>query len=161
MTRQTVELASVSHDPASHSHALVCGMWTFPSSESPPCAQTRTSGANKPWRQMFWVFSHLSFPLLRRSFTPCVTHSTPSGSLVASHKTLLLLPPHPSGFSPLSLTVRTWIVRAFIVCALTARQETIRVHTRYVLLPEIKLKIRVNVWLDGIWPWFRWHVSPS
>lgn len=101
---------------------------------------------------------------LSRSFTvlspPCVTHSTPSGSPAASHKTLLL-PPHPSGVSPLSLTVHTWIVRAFIVRALTARQEAIRVHTRYVLLPEIKLKIRVNVWLAGIWPCLRWHVSPS
>lgn len=29
MTRQTVELASVGHDPASHSHALVCGSSTF------------------------------------------------------------------------------------------------------------------------------------
>lgn len=39
MARQTVELASVGHDPASHSHALIRGILTFFSPSPPSSAQ--------------------------------------------------------------------------------------------------------------------------
>lgn len=95
MTRQTVELASVSHDPASHSHALVCGIWTFSSTEYPLPEHTWMSGAKLTVKLAVLIALLLIFPApvavvsLRVSLYPLcvscripqVTSSTPLESL--------------------------------------------------------------------------------
>lgn len=138
MTRQTVELASVSHDPSSLSHALVCGMWTFPSSKiSTVCAHPNVGRKQAATPDVYYiVFFHASFPLPRRCccFTPfdSPANLTPSGSLAASHKTLL--PPRPSApETPPSCQLaapaaREPAARAFIVRAPTERDEVLRVR---------------------------------
>lgn len=109
MTRQTVELASVSHDPASHSHALVCGISTFiflffsfsssPSNEYPPPAQASMSAA-WPQRRVSESQSRISFPLSTALLRSDCHSLSPGASWDASHGRRV---PHPSGPQPYSL----------------------------------------------------------
>lgn len=137
MTRQTVELASVSHDPASHSHALVCGIWTFSSTEYPLSEHTWMSGAKLTVKLAVLIALLLVFPApvavvsLRVSLYPLcvscripqVTSSTPLESLFCQS---------PSERKPKYF---------FYNVRVHGKAEATRVHIQYIWLPETNLII--------------------